>query len=447
MKMMTTSSRLMTLLLAVSCGVSVANVYYAQPLLDALALEFDITHAVVGMVVAATQLGCALALLFVVPLGDLLDRRRLMLVQLGLLSAALLAVGFAPAAPLLLCGMLAVGLLGTAMTQGLIAYAAATAAPAERGRIVGTVQAGVLIGLLSARTVAGLLADLAGWRAVYWASAALALVLAAILWRVLPAQRPAPGTGMGMGTGAGAGLGTGGQQAGTMSGSGNVAPAATATDATAATGSMALRYAQLLRSMLAMLLTDRTLQVRGTIAMLMFGALSIFWTALVLPLSAPPHALSHTAIGAFGLVGVAGALAAARTGSLADRGLGQRTSGVALALLVAAWLPLAFTGQSLWALVAGIIVLDLAGQAIHVTNQSMIFSRHPQAHSRVVGCYMMFYAAGSGLGALAATRVYAAAGWLCVCALGAGVSLAALLFWALTLRSGARACPAYSRFS
>ena len=222
----------------------------------------------------------------------------------------------------------------------------------------------------------------------------LALLLGVILWRALPAQRPAPGA-----------------------------------------GSMALRYAQLLRSMLTMLLTDRTLQVRGAIAMLMFGALSIFWTALVLPLSAPPHALSHTAIGAFGLVGVAGALAAARTGSLADRGLGQRTSGVALALLVAAWLPLAFTGQSLWALVAGIIVLDLAGQAIHVTNQSMIFSRHPQAHSRVVGCYMMFYAAGSGLGALASTRVYAAAGWLGVCALGAGVSLAALLFWALTLRS------------
>lgn len=439
---MATSSRLMTLLLSVSCGVSVANVYYAQPLLDALALEFGITHAVVGMVVAATQLGCALALLFVVPLGDLLDRRRLMLVQLGLLSAALLAVGFAPAAPLLLCGMLAVGLLGTAMTQGLIAYAAATAAPAERGRIVGTVQAGVLIGLLSARTVAGLLADLAGWRAVYWSSAVLALLLGVILWRALPAQRPAPGTGTGIG--AGAGLGTGGQQAGTLSSSGNVAPAASAT---AATGSMALRYAHLLRSMLAMLLSDRTLQVRGTIAMLMFGALSIFWTALVLPLSAPPHALSHTAIGAFGLVGVAGALAAARTGSLADRGLGQRTSGVALALLAAAWLPLAFTGQSLWALVAGIIVLDLAGQAIHVTNQSMIFSRHPQAHSRVVGCYMMFYAAGSGLGALASTSVYAAAGWLGVCALGAGVSLAALLFWALTLRSGPQACPAYSRFS
>lgn len=401
------TSRLMTLLFSISCGISVANVYYAQPLLDALAHDFGITHAAVGTVIAATQLGCALALLLLVPLGDVLDRKRLTLVQLALLCAALLAVGFAPTAPLLLCGMLAVGLLGTAMTQGLIAYAAATAAPAERGRIVGTAQAGVMIGLLSARTVAGLLADLAGWRAVYWTSAALALVLATVLWRALPAPA-VPGGAL------------------------QEAP---------------LRYPQLLRSMLAMLLTDRTLQVRGTIAMLMFGALSIFWTALVLPLSAPPWSLPHSAIGAFGLVGVAGALGAARAGQLADRGLGQRTSGVALGLLAAAWLPLAFTGQSLWALAAGIIVLDLAGQAIHVTNQSMIFSRHPQAHSRVVACYMMFYAAGSGLGAVAATRMYAAAGWLGVCALGAGVSLAALVFWAVTLPRRAPACTAYSRFS
>ncbi|WP_377701886.1 MFS transporter [Pseudoduganella sp. UC29_71] len=429
-----TNSRLMTLLFSISCGISVANVYYAQPLLDALAGDFGITHAAVGMVIAATQLGCALALLFVVPLGDLLDRRRLTLVQLSLLSAALLAVGFAPTAPLLLCGMLAVGLLGTAMTQGLIAYAAATAPPAERGRIVGTAQAGVLIGLLSARTVAGLLADLAGWRAVYWTSAALVLVLGAILSRALPA----PGRRALQGGAGATGAASIARDAGTGAAAG--APGGTP-------HATPLRYPQLLRSMLTMLLTDRTLQVRGVIAMLMFGALSIFWTALVLPLSSPPWSLPHSAIGAFGLIGVIGALAAARTGQLADRGLGQRTSGVALTLLVAAWLPLAFTGQSLWALAAGIIVLDLAGQAIHVTNQSMIFSRHPDAHSRVVGCYMMFYAAGSGLGAMASTRMYAAAGWLGVCALGAGVSLAALLFWAVTVPRSAPACTAYSRFS
>jgi predicted MFS family arabinose efflux permease len=133
-------------------------------------------------------------------------------------------------------------------------------------------------------------------------------------------------------------------------------------------------------------------------------------------------------------VGALGALAAARAGQLADRGLGESTTGVALLCLIASWVPLAFTIQSIWALVVGIILLDLAGQAIHVVNQSMIFSTRPEAHSRLVGCYMLFYAAGSGLGAIASTSVYAAAGWRAVCVLGFGMSLAALIFWATTRR-------------
>jgi predicted MFS family arabinose efflux permease len=150
--------------------------------------------------------------------------------------------------------------------------------------------------------------------------------------------------------------------------------------------------------------------------------------------SAPPYRFSHTAIGAFGLVGVVGALAAVRAGRRADRGLGQWTSGWALGLLLVSWLPLWFTTQSLWALVIGIVALDLGGQAIHVTNQGMIFEAHPEAHSRLVGCYMIFYAIGSGLGAISSTAAYAAAGWPGVCLLGAGVSLLALMFWGITLR-------------
>jgi predicted MFS family arabinose efflux permease len=382
--------RALMLLFAVACGVSVANVYYAQPLLDSLVADFGFSEAAVGMVIGATQVGCALALLFVVPLGDLVShRRRLVTVQLALLFGALCAVGGATSSALLIGGMLALGLLGTAMTQGLIAYAATLAAPAERGRVVGTAQAGVMIGLLLARTLAGFVADLAGWRAVYFTSATLTLLLLALLWRMLPA-RPTP--------------------------------------------ALRLSYGQLLGSMLTLLRHERVLQVRGVIAMLMFGVLGIFWSALVLPLSAPPYSLSHTAIGAFGLVGVAGALGAARAGRLADRGLAQRTSGMALVMLTLSWIPLALTGWSLWALVAGIVLLDLAGQAIHVTNQSMIFSTQPEAHSRLVACYMLFYAVGSGLGAIATTNVYALAGWSGVCMLGAAISLLALVFWALTLR-------------
>lgn len=379
----------LVLLLAGASAFSVANVYYAQPLLDAIAEDFNISLAAVGMVIAATQLGCALALLLVVPLGDRVNRHRLLAAQQLLLIAALLAVGWSHGSVLLLAGMLLVGLLGTAMTQGLIAFAATLAAPHERGRVVGAAQGGVVLGMLLARTLSGALADLGGWRTVYFFSAGVTLALLPILARLLPAPQLAPST---------------------------------------------LGYPALLRSMLTLLLRDRTLQIRGMLALLMFGAFSIFWSALVLPLSRPPFNFSHSMVGAFGLVGAVGALAAMRAGQLADRGLGQLASGVCLLLLALAWLPLGMLNHGLAWLVAGIVLLDLAGQAIHVLNQSMIFSAHPQSHSRLVGCYMLFYAVGSGLGAFASTHVYAWAGWSGVCWLGAGVSLSALLFWRLTLR-------------
>jgi predicted MFS family arabinose efflux permease len=388
--------RAMVLLFAMACGVSVANVYYAQPLLDALAAEFGFGQAAVGVVVTATQLGSALALVLVVPLGDLLDRRRLTLVQLLLLFAALIGVGLASSPAWLLIGMLAVGMLGTAMTQGLISYAAALAAPHERGRVVGTAQAGVVIGLLLARTLAGLIADVAGWRMVYTVSAVLALLMLALLHGRLPRR-------------------------------------------SVDSGAARLSYGQLLASMATLMLHDRVLQIRGVIAMLMFAVLNIFWSALVLPLRAPPYSLSHAAIGAFGLIGVVGTLGAAKAGSWADRGRGQWTSGVALALLAAAWLPLSLLSWSLWALAAGVLLLDLAAQAIHVTNQSMIFRASATAHSRLVACYMIFYAVGSGAGAVSSTAAFAAWGWGGVCVLGAVVSVLGLLFWGWSLRHMPRA--------
>lgn len=170
------------------------------------------------------------------------------------------------------------------------------------------------------------------------------------------------------------------------------------------------------------------------LALLMFAAFNIFWSALVLPLSAPPYSFSHTAIGAFGLAGVVGALAAARAGEWADRGYARRTSGIALLALVLAWWPLSLMEVSLWALAVGIVLLDLGGQALHVTNQSLIFRTRPEAHSRLVGLYMLFYAVGSGLGAIGTTVTYAHFGWQGVCLLGAVVSLLALVFCWLTQR-------------
>lgn len=376
-------------LFAVASGLSVANVYYAQPLLDALARDFGIGHAAVGGVVTATQIGCALALLLLVPLGDRVNRRRLMTMQLLALAAALSVVGMSRSTPALLGAVLAVGLLGTAMTQGLVAHAASAAAPHEQGRVVGAAQGGVFIGLLLARVFAGGISDLAGWRAVYLCAAALMLAMAWPLWRWLPTLPVAPD---------------------------------------------AMRYRRLIASMLTLLREEKVLQVRGVLALLMFATLNIFWSALVLPLSAPPHAFSHTAIGAFGLVGMVGALAAARAGQWADHGHAQRVSAAALVALLSAWWPLSLMEHSLGALVVGIVLLDVGGQALHVANQSMIFRARPGAQSRLVGLYMLFYAIGSGAGGIGTTVTYAHAGWQGVCLLGAAVSLLALLFWWQTRR-------------
>ncbi|MEC3889825.1 MFS transporter [Xanthomonas campestris] len=381
-------------LFAVASGLSVANVYYAQPLLDTLARDFGISYAAVGGVITATQIGCALALLLLVPLGDLVNRRRLMSMQLIALVAALGVVAMARSAPALLAGMLAVGLLGTAMTQGLIAYAASAASRHERGSVVGSAQGGVFIGLLLARVFAGGVSDLAGWRGVYVCAAFLMVAIAVPLWRWMPALPLA---------------------------------------------SQTMGYPRLIASMLTLLRQERILQVRGMLALLMFATFNVFWSALVLPLSAPPYCFSHTAVGAFGLVGAAGALVAARAGKWADQWHAQRISAAALSVLLLAWWPLSLMGWSLWALVIGIVLLDMGGQSLHVTNQSLIFRTKPEAHSRLVGLYILFYAVGSGLGAIGATVAYARRGWQGVCSLGAAISLVALLFWWVTRRVGTNA--------
>lgn len=373
-------------LFAVACGIAVANVYFAQPLLVALGHEFDISPAALGAVVTLTQIGYGLGLFFIVPLGDLLDRRRLITAQLLLLAVGLLLVATATTAAVLLAGMAAVGLLAV-VTQSLVACAASLAETAHRGRVVGAVTGGVVTGILLARTVSGLLSDLAGWRSVYLASAVLTCAAALALRRVIPPRAtPAP----------------------------------------------TLTYRRLLTSTIQMFARERLLRLRALFALLIFAAFSTLWSSVALALSDPPMSLSPTAIGAFGLLGAVGALAATAAGRLNDRGHSRLTTGFGLAILTLSWLPLSFTQQSLWALAAGVILLDLAVQAVHVTNQSLIHALRPDAGSRLIGGYMVFYSIGSAAGAIAATALYAVAGWGAVCVLGAGFSGLALALWAFT---------------
>lgn len=376
----------LTLLFSVTCALAVANVYFAQPLLASMAESLGITSGLIGVVVTATQVGYALGLLFIVPLGDMVNRKRLILTQVMLSAIALAAVGASQQWLALLGAMSVMGLLAV-VVQVLVAYAAVLATPSQRGQAVGTVTSAIVLGILLARFTSGLIADLAGWRAVYFVSSGLMLTIAAVFWKVVPAA---------------------------------VSPRNQHS------------YQALIRSLFKLFMTEPVLRIRGLLALLIFAAFSVLWTSMVLPLSAPPLSLSHTAIGMFGLAGVAGALAARRAGRWVDQGLGQRVTGISLGLLTLSWLPITFAETSLIALVCGVVLLDFAVQAVHVTSQSLIFAARPDAQSRMVGAYMCFYSVGSALGAAAATQVYALWGWMAVSLLGALISATALVLWVLT---------------
>lgn len=385
-------SRYTELLLAIASGMAVANIYFAQTLLDSIASEFSISPSTIGIVITITQICYAAGLLLLVPLGDLLNQRHVIIAQLTALVVALVValviVAVAPTSLLFFIGMAMVGLLAT-VTQSLVAYASTLSTPTERGRVVGFITSGVVIGILLARTFAGIMSDLGGWRSVYLTSAAFITFLIILLHKELP---------------------------------------------TVVFKSPTLTYPKLLHSVFLLFIQERILLIRGIFALLIFTTFSTLWTSLVLPLSSPPFSFSHTTIGIFGLVGVFGALAATQAGRLADRGLGQLTTVIALTLLVVSWFFIDFLNDSLVLLIIGIIILDFAVQAVHVTNQILIFTVRPEARSRLTAAYMVFYSIGSAIGSIFSTNIYADYGWEGVSLFGGSVSILALLFWLATYR-------------
>ncbi len=375
-----------TLLMALAAGLAVANICYSQPLLDAVADDIGLSRAMAGAIGALTQVGYALGLLLIAPLGDLLDRRRLIIGQLLLSVGALATVAVARDGAVLLGAMALIGLLAV-VAQVIVAHAASLAPEASRGRVVGVVTSGIILGILLARTVAGTVSDLFGWRAVYLAAAAATAGVAMLLLRHLPRQpRANPPIG----------------------------------------------YGALIASMLMLPVSERIVRVRAVLALFLFFSITVLLTPLVLPLSAPPYALSHTVIGLFGLAGAAGALGAVGAGRLADRGRAEAVTGIALLLMLAAWGAAALLPLSIWNLVLAVVVMDYGLQAAHVASQSLIYRVRPDARTRLAAIYMVFYSIGSAAGSLSSTLAYAAGGWAAVCMLGGAVSAAGLLFWATT---------------
>lgn len=370
-------------IMSIAAGLAVANVYLVHPLIDLMGASLSMTAASLGLAVTLTQTGYAIGLIFFVPMGDVMDRRRLIVAQTGLSALALAGVAVSGSQMLFLMTLATVGALAVTV-QSLVAFAGALAPPDRRGAVVGKVTGGIIIGILAARAVSGSLSDWLGWRAVYGTAAALSLAAALLLSAALPRDpRRLP--------------------------CGN--------------------YRAILRSLPVLLRRDRVLQFRAALAFIIFAAFSTFWTPLVLALTAPPFQLSHSHIGLFGLVGIAGAIGARGAGRLVDRGQAHGVTGAALVLLCLSWGFITLLPRSLGWLAAGILLLDLAVQAVHVTNQTLIVGRHPDAAGRIIAGYMVFYSAGSAAGAAVSTYVYSIWGWAGVCLTGFCISLAGLTLW------------------
>jgi predicted MFS family arabinose efflux permease len=381
--------RSLVALLAVASGATVANLYYIQPLLNTVARGLHVSDGTAGLLVTCAQVGYVAGLAFMVPLGDIMERRRLISTILLGTAAALAVCAAAPSFAVLAVALIATGALSV-VAQIVVPLASTLAGPEERGQVVGSVMSGLLVGILSARTLSGLVAQAGGWRLVFALAAGAMLVLSLTLWRMLPAIPQ----------------------------------------------SEPLRYRAVLRSVITLIAREPVLRQRMALGAFGFGCFSVLWTSIAFLLGAAPYSYDEAIIGLFGLAGAAGALIAPFAGKLTDRGHGRRALGGFLLTLLASWALLALGRTSLVALIAGIIVLDLGVQGAQISNQAAIYRLHAQARSRLTTAYMVSIFLGGIVGSTLSTTIYAAAGWSAICWLGAGLSAGALLVFAATYRVG-----------
>lgn len=370
------------LLMSVATGLAVASNYYAQPLLETIARNFSLSASSAGFIVTAAQLGYAVGLLFLVPLGDMFERRA-MIVSMTLLAAGgMLITASSQSLSMMILGTALTGLFSV-VAQILVPLAATLASPEKRGKVVGTIMSGLLLGILLARTVAGLLAGIGGWRTVYWVASALIVVMALALWRGLPKVK----------------------------------------------SETHLNYPQLLGSVFSLFIKDKLLRTRALLGCFTFANFSILWTSMAFLLASPPFNYSEGVIGLFGLAGAAGALGARPAGGLADKGKSHLTTTVGLVMLLLSWAAIWYGHVSVLALIVGILVLDLTVQGVHITNQTVIYRVKPDARNRLTAGYMTSYFIGGAAGSLISASAWQHAGWTGVCAVGAVMALLNLLVW------------------
>lgn len=380
-----------TLLLAAACGLVVANLYYAQTLVGPISTATGLSPGAAGLIVTLTQLGYVVGLLFIVPLSDIIANRRLVASALAVVVCGLVAAVLATDAVVFLTASLFIG-LGSVAAQILVPYATYLAAEEQRGRVVGNVMSGLLLGIMFARPVASFITDLWGWQAVFALSAVVITILAIVLSRILPERKPSP----------------------------------------------AMNYSQLIGSLWSLLRATPILRRRAIYQACLFGAFSLFWTAVPLYLSDYFH-LSQQGIALFALAGVGGAVAAPIAGRLADRGWTRFLTGLAFLIAIVSFvLAYLFQDHSTFALailVIAAITLDMAVSGNLVLGQRAIYSLGSEARGRLNGLFMSIFFVGGAVGSSLGGWSYAHGGWSLTTLIGCGLPLLALLYYLTETRT------------
>jgi predicted MFS family arabinose efflux permease len=371
------SNRIPTVAMAVAAGFGVANLYYNQPMLALIAQSFPFSKIAL-LIPSATQLGYVLGLVLFLPLGDLVDRRRLIVVQFVLLALALIAAATAPTAILLLGASFLVGATSS-VAQQIVPFAASLADDSNRGTIVGRVMSGVLCGILLGRTVAGFVATWFGWHATFFLAVPAMLAAGALMAARLPTRPPLE----------------------------------------------TIRYPKALASLADLWEEEPVLRRAALTQGALFGSFSVFWTVLSLHLQEPMFKLGADAAGLFALLGVVGITAAPWSGHIADRRGPTLVVQIGVLITVLAWIPFALW-NSILGMIVGVMVLDFGVQSAVVSNQHKIYALRPEARSRINTIFMSGIFIGGAVGSAFGGTVYKLAGWFPTCLFGAAMASIAL---------------------